>query len=126
MKLILKQVHNKPPMLGRVFNNLFEASTINQDLLENENNERKFKINLEPYGDFLHLRLMSFNPPGIRFYKNVKYDPVRLEKWLLSVTKEKEFLFSHLVLDNEKEVVVRSLQNQKLFTFKIERITLFN
>jgi heat shock protein HspQ len=44
----------------------------------------------------------------------------------LNARRTKEFYFFHLIKENEKEIVVRSLKKQKLFTLKINRITLYN
>ncbi len=127
MQLVLKGQKevpaDKPPFMGILFdvNEHHEAATINRDLLTPLRNAQ-FAIEFEPHSKTLDLRLLCTNPISIRFYRNVKYEPEKLEKFMRDTRFTKQFNFSHLVLKGGKETVIRSNPENTLFVLKIDNI----
>lgn len=129
MQLVLKgQTEvpaDKPPFMGILFdvNEHQEAATINRDLLTPLRNAQ-FAIEFEPHSKTLDIRLLCSNPISIRFYRNIKYEPEKLEKFLRDTRFTKQFNFSHLVLKEGKETVTRTNPENSLFILKIDNIRL--
>jgi len=126
MELVLKQPEGKQPFIGILFESSYKAGTENQDLLEKISTKPPdFSIELEPHANNLTLRLLCRNPIiGIRFYRGIKYNPEKLEKWLRETRFKKPFNFGHVLKEGDKHVVVRALTEKKLFVFSIKEITL--
>ena len=124
MELVLKQPKNKPPFLGIQFENEYKASTLNQNW-PNSYRSSLYSIELEPEveGMSLVIKLESF---GFNYkYENVKYDPVKLSKWLLQTKAEKQYNFGHVIKVLDTHKVVRTTVNSALWVLKVKEINLF-
>jgi hypothetical protein len=123
MELVLKMPQGKPPFLGIVFDNVREACTLNQDLV-NEYAGSVYTISIESPGSEVNIRLVCENPHYIRVYRNVKCDPKKLENFMYLNRLSRGFNFSHLLRDFDREIVVKTLERYKLFVLKIQGVYL--
>ena len=127
MELVLKQPKNKPPFIGIVFTQLYEAGTKNQDLidaLKDGSSNPRFTLQVEAFSNYCDIRLACDSPIGIRFYNGVKYDPQYLERWFNETRFKKPFNFAHLLIEGENHMVAKTITNRYNFVFKIENITI--
>jgi hypothetical protein len=123
MELVLKMPQGKPPFLGVVFDNVREACSLNQDLV-NEHASSVYTISIEHSGIHVNIRLVCEDPHYIRVYKNVKCDPKKLENFMYLNRLAANFNFSHLLRDFDREIVVKTLGRYKLFVLKIQGVYL--
>lgn len=119
MKLIVKLPANKPPFIGILFPRLLEAEKTNQELVLDHKNAN-YRIVFEFIGNWVNIKLISEDIPAVKFYNKVTYDRDKLSAWIYLTRKSKGFNFSHLILVNDKETVVKTLSKTKLFVLKIE------
>lgn len=119
MELVFKLPKGKIPFIGVIFQNLYESATLNQDLVNSFKNSN-YKIVMEQIKSEINLRLICEEHLLVRFYNGLKYDKMKLDAWLYLTQKSQQFNFSHLVKEGDKEIVVKTLKNQKLFVLKVE------
>lgn len=122
MELVVKLPENKPPFLGILFDDSYQACSINKSAVNNYHT-CTYQIVLEPTGEKLNLRLIceSF---GLNYvYENIKYNPETLIKFVYKTKDSKLFNFSHLVRKDGKDTVVKTLANQRLFVLKIYNLS---
>ena len=118
MELIFKLPKGKPPFIGILFENIFQASTLNQDFV-NELQGSIFTIHMEPIAK-MNLRLICENPISIRHYSNLKYDKEKLHAWQKRVSGQVNF--GHLMKVYDTDTIVKTMTKQKNFVLKIERV----
>lgn len=121
MELIFKLPENKPPFLGILFEDMRQAVTLNQDLV-NRRKDAIYSISIEPVGRLLNLRLSAQEPYDVRFYHNLSCDFKKMEAWLLQARQSKACNFSHVVKELNHHMVVKTLQDRKLWVLKISQI----
>src|ERR1035437_7927486 len=123
MELVFKLPKDKPPFMGIVFENLFEASTLNQDLVNSYKNS-EYKIVMEQIKSEINLRLICEEHLFVKFYNGLKYNKQKFDAWIYLSKKSPQFNFSHLMREGDKEIVIKTLKNQKLFILKISTLQL--
>lgn len=128
MELVLKIPENKPPFIGVLYDgNVFRASTDNKDFVEGHKlgfSKAKFNLMIEPYSKYVDLRLSCDSPISIRFYRELVYDPVKLEKWYRQVRFSKTFNFGHVILQRDKHVLVKTTPHLYNFVLPLDSISL--
>ncbi|WP_317897119.1 hypothetical protein [Aurantibacillus circumpalustris] len=126
-ELLLKipKEKEKPPVIAVVFTRVKEACEWNQDLI-NEHSTLPFFIKFNQYTSSkgLSFELGSEKLSGKRFYKDLKYDKVKLENFLYLTRSRNKFIFTHLLYDFEQYFVVSTLDKYKRFELTIERLYL--
>ena len=61
---------------------------------------------------------MKFNSE----YKDLKYDPEKLLKFLYTSRLNKEYNFAHIITKGDKHTVVRSITNRRLWVLKVNKL----
>ena len=120
MELILKQPVGKPPFIGILFENQFEAEKMHASLI-NTYHTHLYTVTFEPKGDKLDIKLncsMNFNNK----YKGVKYDANKLTKFLEVNRDSPIFNFSHIIDNLGTHIVVKSVTNRRLWVLKVEQV----
>jgi hypothetical protein len=124
MKLILKQPLNKLPFIGIEFKSEYEAECTNKMGIESYYTHT-YHIILEPIGTNINVIMHTADSNLINLvYKNVEYDPIHLQKFLAVTSLNKNYNFSHVVLENNKHKVVQSQTNRRLWVLKVNTIKL--
>lgn len=123
MELILKRPRNKPPFIGILFQDEYEASTLNQSWV-NSYNTYLYNITLEPDGKEITLKL-SLDGYGLNHrYKNLRHDPEKLYRFLYETKAHGKFNFAHLIMVRDKHTVVSTTVNRALFVLGVKKVTL--
>jgi len=122
MELVLKLPENKPPFLGILFDDSYQACTINKNAVNNYHTST-YHLVLEPMGDKLNLRLTCDSSGLNHLYENVRYNPEKLLKFIYMTKGCNQFNFSHLIRKDGKDTVVKTLSNQRLFVLKIYNLS---
>ena len=124
MQLVFKLPKNKLPFLGIVFDNMGEAMRLNQELVESRK-EADYKIKLEPVKDNTVNLLLFCYAPFIRCeYKNLDCDLQKMQQWLSQTRHCNAFNFSHLIKDLDREMVVHTIKQRKLWLLKLSGVEL--
>jgi len=133
MELVLKRHISKPPFIGILYSQSesLKASRDNQDLFEYyhscAHHRPTNKIRIEMFANYCHVRLDSeFIDSKYRFYKNIKYDALQLEKWLQETKYNKDFNFSHLLKETDKYILVKTQPNLHSTLIKVEKISVID
>jgi hypothetical protein len=122
MELLLRVPKDKPPVIGIVFRRIKEACILNQDLV-NELPELPYYIRVRDNSSKgISFEIMSDKLQGTRLYKDVKYDRDKFENFLFVTRQRNVFTFAHLLYDFDQYFSVSTLERNKKFELKIERI----
>lgn len=123
MELILKRPKNKPPFIGILFKDEYEASTLNQSWV-NSYKDSLYTITFEPEGKDLTLRF-SLDGYGLNYrYKNLKHDSEKFFRFMYETKTHGRFNFAHLILVKDKHVVVSTTVNRALFVLGVKKVSL--
>ncbi len=116
MELVLKLPKDKPPFMGILFDNSYKAATLNQNFV-NDLQNRQFNMVITPAG--LTLRLICENPYSSYDYTELTCDMEKFKHWLVQPRPLGYFNFSHIMRKYDKDEVVRTLKDRKLFVLQI-------
>ena len=112
----------KPPVIAVVFTRVKEACEWNQDLI-NEHSSLPFFIKFNEYSSKgLNFEIGSEKLSGKRFYKDLKFDKVKLENFLYLTRSRNKFIFTHLLYDVDQYFVVSTFDKYKRFELIVERV----
>ncbi|MBA3663234.1 MAG: hypothetical protein H0W61_03375 [Bacteroidetes bacterium] len=123
MELVFKLPDGKPPFIGVVFKSANEAAQVNQDLV-NYYKDCSFKLLIET-GDTIKLKFICDEPPLSREYRDLTFNLQKFVSWL-HYSENKKINFSHIIRQKEKETVVRTLKDNKLFVLSVAKFELLN
>lgn len=118
VELELKFPPDKPPFIGIRFENVFKASSLNKDLVENHNHVA-YKFVIEPTGLFAKIRLIGDNSFQTREYLNISYKPEQIKK-LLRIGRQCKF--GHIIQIEGEDKPVKTSITYKLFVLMIGEI----
>ncbi len=122
MELVLKQPKDKPPFLGILFTSEYTGSKLNSDFVINHKGEF-FKLTIEPVGSKINITIASEYDTLKYTYLDVKYDFNKLKEFIIATRQVKLFNFSHLKLQENKHIVLKTLAELQLFVIKINEVT---
>jgi hypothetical protein len=123
MELILKQPEAKPPFIGILFSNEYEASKLNQSQVKMNN--LYYRIMLEPKGRTIDIILKLDEWAFTYKYEGLEYNADKLKRWLFNCNGSEYYNFSHLIMKNNQHQVVKTLSTQSFFVLKVNEIKLF-
>jgi hypothetical protein len=119
MKLVVKIPKDKLPFLGIVLDGPdYKNNDLNEDLIL-EHKYAEYHIVLEFIRDFINIKLIAQESLIVRFYNHVEFDKEKLRNWMYLADLSKGFNFSHVKIENNKELVYRTKTNNKLFVLNI-------
>lgn len=121
MELALKLPKDKLPFIGIRFYNEHEAASVNKSAVNNYHTSQ-YQIILEPQADKLNLRLVCSTFGLNHIYENLRYKPDQIMRFLYHTKGTKEFNFGHVVEKDGKDVVVKTVANQRLFVLKVSKL----
>lgn len=124
MELVVKLPKDKPPFIGIVFENRYEASRLNQDLV-NQHKDKLFTIVLEPIAR-INLRLICSEINFFYQYMSLKCDAEKLKRWMQNINHDTKINFSHLIREKDKDIVIETMTDRKLFVLKVESIRILD
>lgn len=118
VELILKLPANKPPFLGVLYTNIYQASNENKMLVEDK--LTGFEIVLIPAGDKMHLKLKCTDRNLTLWYKDLSYDKTKFDIWIRHTTAQVNF--GHIMQEFDKHVIVKTPAKQIPFVLKIDKV----
>ena len=122
MKLVLKQPKDKPPFIGIQYASEHLATKTNSDLI----GMKDIQLILEPLNQYnIKLRLVNKDKMIDRAYDQIEYNAPQLQTWLQRNKNEKQFNFSHVIMEFDKHVVVK-IHMTKLFLIKLSAVKLLS
>lgn len=132
MELVLKQPIGKLPFIGVLFEKEFEASKVNQFLVQPEK-VVYYKILLELLGDVreeLYINLtLRHEETNFKFtYEKLKYDIFDAHnklKWLENTRNADLFNFGHIINKHGNHQLVKTLSTHNHFVLKVDEIKMF-
>jgi hypothetical protein len=114
---------NKPPVIAVVFNRVKAACSVNADIVDNHSN-KTFYINFKKKGNYcVDFELKSDDLQAHREYRDVKFDPVKLDNFLYVTRSKTSFLFVHLLQDFDQYFTINT-PNLKKFELNVNRLIL--
>lgn len=125
LELIVKLPKEKLPFIGIVFEDTYQASSINRSSVNNYKNSI-YQVVLEPKGDKLDLRLLCAGHGLNYLYENVKFNQEKVMKFLYITKNEQAFNFSHCVRNGDNLEVVKTMANRTLFVLKVDKLIVNN
>ena len=123
MELILKQPENKPPFIGILFTNIFEAERKNESMVKGYP-ECSFNLSMEPITAAINLILQPDTFSTQFSYTGVKYHYEALKKFLEATAGSPTYNFGHIIKPLDTHEVVRTRSQRKLFVVKLKSIKL--
>lgn len=121
-ELLLKIPKGKPPVIGVVFTRVKEACEMNQDLV-NDFPDLPYYIRFKNSSSRgINFELASEKLNGCRTYKDIKFDPIKLENFLFMTRDKSLFSFVHLLYDFDQYQVVATFDKYKRFELKVQRL----
>lgn len=122
MKLVVKLPEGKLPFIGVRFNNSWNASKTNEELIESYSSEIytvKFEIQTP---QVLHLSLQCKDKAIQKWYKDLEYEPEKLKRWMQLTRGLSGFNFGHTFMRGNDETIARFAHDLKrVYVLKVER-----
>ena len=84
-----------------------------------------YRIELEFVKDKLNLHLVSDESRILKKYEDLSYEAGWLAHWIYQTRNTKGFNFGHVMLEKNKEVVVRTWAKKLLYVLKVEKYEVF-
>jgi hypothetical protein len=112
----------KLPFIGIVFDNVREACTLNEDLINSPPTGHFTLTFLQPVKNKVDLKIVSEGLKVNRSYKDVSCNATQLENFLYINRMSQDFNFSHILRDFDREFVVTTRASNKPFVLRLKGI----
>ncbi len=119
MRLVLKLPSGKPPFIGVEFENASKGERENKDLLLTKRNA-VYKLLFEPTCGLLNIRLYSENPPVVRYYKGIDFNPDAFKRWLHTAELYKKVNFGHTYSEKANDTICSLFDDGKKVPFVLK------